>query len=137
MRVLKAFKFISKNSSHSFTKSDDSNAKAVLMLGIQPASRLAWVGRKDSNTSLSQLTSAISLTHILWCKQARGFSHCHWNQWKDPFCQHETIKSKYFSSTSIGTEWFATQCPRTVWQQINTFQRDDCMNSPIKCTWTH
>lgn len=46
MRVLKAFKFISKSSSHSFTKSDDSNDKAVLMLRIQPASKLAWKGER-------------------------------------------------------------------------------------------
>lgn len=60
MGVLKAFMFISKSSSHSFAKADDSTDKAVLM-----SQKSAWEGRKDSNTSLSQLPSAISLTHLL------------------------------------------------------------------------
>lgn len=66
MSMLKAFMFISKSSSHSFTRADDSNDKAVLMLQ-KSACKQASMGREKGfkYTSLSKLLSAISLTHIL------------------------------------------------------------------------
>lgn len=45
MGVLKAFMIISKSSSHSFTKVDDSNDKAVLMLQ-KSACKQASMGRQ-------------------------------------------------------------------------------------------
>lgn len=45
MGVLKAFMIISRSSSHSFTKADDSNDKAVLMLQ-KSACKQASMGRQ-------------------------------------------------------------------------------------------